>query len=81
MFTLVLDWLKPLIIGFASAWSWLVSPLVNIPDLTFSYYGGLITFSTPAWTLTPISVISIGGFAVLFFFGVAKTVLDAIPLV
>ena len=81
MFTLFLDWLKPFIIGFASAWSWLITPLVDIPELNHSFYGGLISFSTPAWSVSPIAVISIGGFATLFIFGDAKTVLDAIPVI
>lgn len=81
MFTLVLDWLKPLITGFASAWDWLVSPIVEIPQLTHVWYGGLISYTTDAFSLTPISVISFGGLALLFIFGLSKTILDAIPLV
>lgn len=81
MFTLFLDWLKPFITGFATAWSWLITPILQIPALTYSYYGGVFNFSVPAWSVTPISVISIGGFATLFIFGLAKTVLDALPVV
>lgn len=81
MFTLLLDWIKPLITGFAGAWSWLITPIVSIPELTHSFMGGLIRFTTDAWSVSPIGVISVGGFGVLFFFGVAKTVLDAIPVI
>lgn len=81
MFTLVLNWIKPFIIGFAGAWSWLITPLVSIPELNHSFYGGLISFTSPAFEVSPIGVISVGGFAVLFIFGVAKTVLDAIPVI
>ena len=81
MFTLVLNWIKPLIIGFAEAWSWLVTPIVTIPVLNHSFYAGLISFSTPEFSVSPIGVISVGGFATLFIFGVAKTILDAIPVI
>lgn len=81
MFTLLLNWLKPLITGFASAWTWLITPFVSIPELNHSFYAGLISFTTPSWEVSPIGVISVGGFAVLFIFGVAKTILDAIPVI
>lgn len=83
MFTLLLNWLKPLIIGFGSAWSWLITPIIDVPTFSVpTLVGGVfVNFTWPAWTVSPISVISIGGFAVLFMFGIAKTVMDALPLV
>lgn len=80
MFTAFLDWIKPLITGFAGAWSWLNTPLLDIPETQWEIIGqGWKTI--PAWSLTPISVIGITGLSVLFIFGVAKTILDALPVV
>ena len=81
MFTSLLDWIKPMITGFASAWSWLVTPIYYFPsnDLRIGAGGSWVTI--PEWSVSPISVISFGGLAILFLFGLAKTVWDALPVV
>ena len=80
MFTMFLDWIKPMIVGFANAWAWLNTPFLDFKETTWEIIGQG-TKTIPAWSLTPISVISITGLTVLFIFGVAKTILDALPVV
>lgn len=81
MFTAFLDWIKPLITGFAGAWSWLITPIITFPETNWQIGPGLTWVSVPSWSVTPISVISVAGFAVLFIFGLAKTLWDSLPVV